>query len=133
MEIETEINIWYPSVTHAVETGCGEFYITIVLNHEATRPIRLIPQLGKAGGCAIEKGVKWFFGLRSTHLSTFAEAANKVFAIDDIGERLYEYHKLKGTTCQFGDMCCLHQISEMVFNYDLQLDKESLDEEDEDE
>ena len=132
MGIEIDINTWYPTVTHEVETGCGDFYITILLNHEGTRPIYLIPQLSKAGGCAIEKGVKWLFGLRSTHLSSFAESANKVFAIDDIGERLYQYHKLNGTTCQYGDMCCLHQIAKMLFHYDLELDKESTIEDEED-
>ena len=133
MDTEADTGEWFPSVTHEVDTGCGAFYVTIVLNPEGTRPICLIPRTGKGGGCAVEKGVKWLFGLRSTHLSSFAESANKVFAIDNIGDRLYEYHKLNGTTCQFGDMCCLHQIAKMIFNYDLELDKSIPQEEDEDE
>ena len=132
MNTDMDTGEWYPNATHKVATGCGDFYVTIVLNQERTRPIHIILETGKGGGCAIEKGVKWLFGLRSTHLSSFAESANKVFAIDNIGDRLYEYHKLNGTTCQFGDMCCLHQIAKMLFHYDLELDKSIPQEEDED-
>ncbi len=123
---EIEAKVWYPSVTHKVHTGCGVFYVTIVFNLEGTRPAYLLPHLGKGGGCAIEIGILWKFGLRRIHLEDYANAINKVFAIDDIGERLYQYSKLSRTSCQHGDMCCLHQITRMLFNYDLLMDEHNI-------
>ena len=130
---DTEEYIWHSSATHEIITGCGSFYITIVLNDEQTRPIRILPHTGKAGGCAVETGILWRFALRDTQLSSYAKSINKVFTIDDIGERLYQYTKLGRATCQHGDMCCLHLITRMLFHYDLDLDKSYTLEEEEDE
>ncbi len=110
---------WYPSTSPCLKTGCGDFYLTIVLNDEETRPIFVIIAAGKAGGCARAQTISL-----AAHLNTCLKS-------EQIGDRLHAYSELIETSCHV-EGCCVHLIAKTLFDIDLHLDKMREEEEEED-